>query len=87
MKAGVWISPEGNCERVEFCSLPNEESPVTRDSHQHVFSLTAGQTRVVPPARKTHTTHAEIRRENTGRTGSSTQTPASDVLLLFFPAT
>lgn len=60
MKEVVWILPEGNGERVEFCPLPNEESPITWDSHQHVFSLTAGQTRVVPPARKTH---AEIRLE------------------------
>ncbi len=70
MRAGVWISPEGNGERVDFCSLPNEESPVTWDSHQHVFSLTAGQRRVIPPAQKTHTTHAQIRPGKHRRTGN-----------------
>ncbi len=41
--------PEGNRKRVGFCPLPHKESPITRNSHQHVFCMAPGEVGMVPP--------------------------------------
>lgn len=43
--------PEGDGIGVVFTTFSHQESSVSGDTHQHVFSLNTGQTGVVPPGK------------------------------------
>lgn len=43
--------PEGDGVGVVFTTFSHQESSISGDTHQHVFSLNTGQTGVVPPGK------------------------------------